>query len=84
MLQVEPRPKGDGRAPPLISERDVGRHILFQHTFDKFLRWSRQLFRLPKRAVYNFVRNVFGDIARPTFGDIKCDDAHRFIEIALR
>jgi len=45
------------------------------------LRWSRQLLRLPQRVVHNIVRNIFGGVASPTFGDIKCDDAHRFIEL---
>ena len=31
--------------------------------------------------VHNFVRNVFGGVASPTFGGIKCDDTHRFIEL---
>ena len=31
--------------------------------------------------VHNIVRNIFGGVASPTFGDIKCDDAHRFIEL---
>ena len=33
--------------------------------------------------VHNIVRNVFGGVACPTFGSIKCDDARRFIELPL-
>ena len=65
----------------LVSGRNAVRHILFQDAFDKFLRWARQLLRLPQRLVHNVVRNVFGRVASPAFGDIKCDDAHRSIEL---